>query len=52
VTGESLRREHVPGFEPTVLSAPPLDLSGGRGRRSGGSSRRRQDTRSTRTYRR
>jgi ATP-dependent RNA helicase RhlE len=52
LTGESLRRENVPGFEPTVLSAPPLDLSGGRGRRSGGSSRRRQDTRSTRTYRR
>ena len=52
LTGESLRRENVPGFEPTVLSAPPLDLSGGRGRRSGGSSRRRQETRSTRTYRR
>jgi ATP-dependent RNA helicase RhlE len=52
LTGESLRRENVPGFEPTVLKAAPLDLSGGRGRRSGGSSRRRQDTRSTRTYRR
>ena len=57
LTGESLRRENVPGFEPTVLSAPPLDLSGGRGRRrpgqsSGNASRRRQDTRSTRAYRR
>ena len=38
LTGKSLPREEVPGFEPTVLSAPPLDLSGGRGRggRSGG----------------
>ena len=34
--GEKLPRHEVPGFEPTVLSAPPLDLSGGRGRRSGG----------------
>jgi ATP-dependent RNA helicase RhlE len=33
LTGESLSRVEVPGFEPTVLSAPPLDLSGGRGRR-------------------
>jgi ATP-dependent RNA helicase RhlE len=32
LTGKSLPREEVPGFEPTVLSAPPLDLSGGRGR--------------------
>jgi ATP-dependent RNA helicase RhlE len=36
--GTSLPRQEIPGFEPTVLSAPPLDLSGGRGRagRSGG----------------
>ncbi|MFN5222372.1 MAG: DEAD/DEAH box helicase [Cyanobacteriota bacterium] len=34
--GRSLPREEVPGFEPTVLSAPPLDLSGGRGRRREG----------------
>jgi ATP-dependent RNA helicase RhlE len=36
--GERLPRRDVPGFEPTVLSAPPLDLSGGRGRqpRAGG----------------
>ncbi|MFM7362662.1 MAG: DEAD/DEAH box helicase [Cyanobium sp.] len=34
--GEKLPRREVPGFEPKVLSAPPLDLSGGRGRRSGG----------------
>ncbi|MEX1317347.1 MAG: DEAD/DEAH box helicase [Synechococcaceae cyanobacterium] len=27
-----LPRQEVPGFEPTVHSAPPLDLSGGRGR--------------------
>ena len=31
--GAPLPRQEVPGFEPTVLSAPPLDLSGGRGRR-------------------
>ena len=30
LTGEALRKETVKGFEPTVLSAPPLDLSGGR----------------------
>jgi ATP-dependent RNA helicase RhlE len=29
--GSRLPREEVPGFEPTVHSAPPLDLSGGRG---------------------
>jgi ATP-dependent RNA helicase RhlE len=36
--GNPLPRQAIPGFEPTVLSAPPLDLSGGRGRggRSGG----------------
>jgi ATP-dependent RNA helicase RhlE len=32
--GSRLPREEVPGFEPTVLTAPPLDLSGGR--RQGG----------------
>ncbi|MEB3200229.1 MAG: DEAD/DEAH box helicase [Synechococcaceae cyanobacterium] len=32
--GSPLPRREVPGFEPTVLSAPPLDLSGGRGRRN------------------
>jgi ATP-dependent RNA helicase RhlE len=37
--GAPLPMAVVPGFEPTVLSAPPLDLSGGRGRRPGGSSR-------------
>jgi ATP-dependent RNA helicase RhlE len=41
--GSPLPQQVVPGFEPTVLSAPPLDLSGGRGaaqgRRRGGSSR-------------
>ncbi|WP_254967762.1 DEAD/DEAH box helicase [Cyanobium sp. CH-040] len=30
--GSRLPSREVPGFEPTVLSAPPLDLSGGRGR--------------------
>ena len=30
--GSQLPRQEVPGFEPTVLSAPPLDLSGGRGK--------------------
>ncbi len=30
--GEKLPRQEVPGYEPKVLSAPPLDLSGGRGR--------------------
>jgi ATP-dependent RNA helicase RhlE len=30
--GTSLPSETVPGFEPTVLRAAPLDLSGGRGR--------------------
>ncbi len=30
--GEKLPRQEVPGFKPTILSAPPLDLSGGRGR--------------------
>ena len=29
LTGEALRKETVSGFEPTVLTAPPLDLSGG-----------------------
>ncbi|MEY3735783.1 MAG: hypothetical protein RLZZ624_842, partial [Cyanobacteriota bacterium] len=36
-----LPRQVVPGFEPTILSAPPLDLSGGRNRpaRQGGGGR-------------
>ncbi len=34
VIGSPLPKKEVPGFEPTVLSAPPLDLSGGRGRRN------------------
>ena len=37
--GNPLPRREIAGFEPTILSAPPLDLSGGRGkggRRSGG----------------
>jgi ATP-dependent RNA helicase RhlE len=36
--GSSLPREEIPGFEPTVLTAPPLDLGGGRrsGRSGGG----------------
>ena len=33
--GAPLPREPIAGFEPTVLSAPPLDLSGGRSRRPG-----------------
>ena len=40
LTGEVLRKEDVKGFEPTILSAPPLDLSGGR-RRSNQRPRRR-----------
>ena len=36
LVGSPLPRLEVPGFEPTVLSAPPLDLSGGRGRRRDG----------------
>ena len=31
--GQPLRKQDVEGFEPTVLKAEPLDLSGGRGRR-------------------
>ena len=34
--GNPLQKSEVAGFEPTILSAPPLDLSGGRSRRSGG----------------
>ena len=34
--GTRLPRQEVPGFEPKVLSAPPLDLSGGRGKGRGG----------------
>ncbi|MFM7265270.1 MAG: ATP-dependent RNA helicase RhlE, partial [Cyanobium sp.] len=33
--GEKLPRQEVPGFEPKILTAPPLDLSGGRGRSGG-----------------
>jgi ATP-dependent RNA helicase RhlE len=33
--GEKLPRQEVAGFEPKILSAPPLDLSGGRGRSGG-----------------
>jgi len=36
LVGSQLPRREVPGFEPTVFSAPPLDLSGGRGRRRDG----------------
>ena len=36
VTGSPLPRAEIAGFEPTVHSAPPLDLSGGRGRRRDG----------------
>ena len=39
VIGNPLPRSEIPGFEPTIHSAPPLDLSGGRGkggRRGGG----------------
>jgi ATP-dependent RNA helicase RhlE len=38
--GTTLPRQEVEGFEPTVLRAPPLDLSGGRGRRRDGAPRR------------
>jgi ATP-dependent RNA helicase RhlE len=38
--GTRLPRQEVPGFEPKVLSAPPLDLSGGRGKGRGGGARR------------
>jgi ATP-dependent RNA helicase RhlE len=40
--GEKLPRREVPGFEPTILSAPPLDLSGGRGRPPRGAAPRRR----------
>ena len=40
LTGEALRKETVSGFEPTVLTAPPLDPSGGR-RNHGSNPRRR-----------
>ena len=45
-TRESLEKVLIPGFEPTVLEAPPIDLSGGRGRRpsrSGSGSGTRHD---------
>jgi ATP-dependent RNA helicase RhlE len=34
--GNPLPKQEVPGFERTIHSAPPLDLSGGRGRGGGG----------------
>ena len=34
LTGEALRKEQVKGFEPTILTAPPLDLGGGKRRSS------------------
>ena len=59
LTGEVLRKEPVKGFEPTVLSAPPLDLSGGRRnhgntprRRAGLSANRRSSPSSSRQRRR
>ncbi len=46
VIGGPLPRSEVAGYEPTVLSAPPLDLSGGRGRRDrGGAARPSQGAR-------
>jgi ATP-dependent RNA helicase RhlE len=38
--GNPLPKQEVPGFERTIHSAPPLDLSGGRGRGGGGGGRR------------
>ncbi len=48
--GSALPRQVVPGFEPKVLSAPPLDLSGGRGGRgrSGGGRRENSSNRHNR----
>jgi ATP-dependent RNA helicase RhlE len=55
-TGASLPRSVVPGFEPTILSAPPLDLSGGRGRQgrgpAGGGAPRRGEGQATQERRR
>ena len=39
--GNPLPKQEVPGFERTIHSAPPLDLSGGRGRSGGGCGGRR-----------
>jgi ATP-dependent RNA helicase RhlE len=36
VIGSPLPRQEVPGFEPKIHKAPPLDLSGGRGKGGGG----------------
>ena len=47
LTGEALKRQIVDGFEPTVLKAPPLDLSGGR-KRSPGKPRARSGSTSSR----
>jgi ATP-dependent RNA helicase RhlE len=38
--GNPLPKQEVPGFERTIHSAPPLDLSGGRGHGGGGGGRR------------
>ena len=48
VIGSPLSRAVVPGFEPTIHNAPPLDLSGGRGRRGGGPSAGRGRSRPSR----
>ena len=37
--GNPLPSLEIPGFERTIHSAPPLDLSGGRGRSGGGGRR-------------
>ena len=59
VIGNPLPRQPVPGFEPTILSAPPLDLSGGRGKgarrnapRGGSSPRNQAISRESRPHRR
>ena len=50
--GEKLPRQEVPGFEPKILTAPPLDLSGGRGRSGGrGQGRPPQSARPARSRR-
>lgn len=48
VIGEPLTREVVPGFEPTIHDAPPLDLSGGRSRRRSGLAQQRSRARPSR----
>ncbi|MEB3321834.1 MAG: DEAD/DEAH box helicase [Synechococcaceae cyanobacterium] len=46
--GTPLPRREIPGFEPTVLTAPPLDLSGGRGARRPAPAQRRPGRRGQR----